>query len=131
MAGTATPLKAIVQVGTRIYTRDMAGRDELTAECRDVETASWAAWSLSEFHGCALAVEPAEAGPAITAKVEVQGRLDDPHFLELLEAVTALAGQEDDVPPEVADAFETYRMRGVAEILHERGIPIGRTGRAG
>lgn len=137
----ATPLKAIVQKGTRLFTRDTADHDDLVAEAPDVETAGWLGWSISEAHSCPHLVEAADsADPAITAKVELSGRLDDPEFLDLLSVLNDTASILDtEVPPQIQEAiqnylttaeFETYR-RNVAAGLHSHGFGTGRTGRAG
>lgn len=135
----ATPLHAVIQRGTRLYSRDTAKREEILAECADLETAGWLGWTISEFHSCDFVVEQAEGDFAITAKVEIHGRLDDPRFLELLGTFNDLSQPQDDIPPEVDAAvrdylspeqFDTYR-RNVAGAMHQHGFATGRTGRAG
>lgn len=90
MSDATTPLKAIVQRGNLIYTRDYSGETAFVCEALDAALSGWVAWGLSEYHKVPLEVEEPET-PRMLGKIEITGSWNDPAFQAMLGIVAERA----------------------------------------
>jgi hypothetical protein len=105
------PLQAIVQRGTRVYTRDIGGEEVLVCESPDVPNAGWVAWSLSSAHSVNLVVEAAEK-TSMFGTITVTGAFGDPLFKTLMSLISDTARLEG-VDPQITHNVTDEDMRNV------------------